>query len=173
MALIFTLTTLPGVVSVWAQVPNRSPHALESLDYRTGWILLGILTIDQKRWGAGLDPAAPYLTGCFEIVGKQIDRRKPYLPRPGDRIRLTTRVRITLLDYASAGERNRLESPARHSLTDHDDTHLRLESGAIVTVRRVDISPPYGQLRNAWARVSPPPTEVAHGTEVWCVFGGR
>jgi hypothetical protein len=138
---------------IQARIVNLDP--LETLTYKTGWIPLGDLTADSKNWAAGSDPTVPYRTGSFEILGKKVDRRKPVLPKVGDRIRITARVPIIILDYTKTGEERRLDPPVTRGLGSVDNTNLWIETGAIVEVRAVKISPLYGQARIVWARVSP------------------
>src|SRR6266508_2296023 len=73
--------------------------SLESLTYKTGWVLLGGITANSKAWAAGNDSHVPYKTGGFEIVGRNVNRKKPVLPRKGDLIRITDREPIVILNY--------------------------------------------------------------------------
>ena len=139
------------------QVTRGGAGALEALVHKTGWIPLGDLTRDSRKWATGSNPTATSNSGTFEILGKTIDEVKAVLPKVGDRIQITARVPIIILDYATAGEDHRLEPPMmKRGLERRDNTGLWLEVGAVVEVRVVKISPAHGEIKAAWARVSPP-----------------
>ena len=99
----------------------------------------------------------PFKTGRFEILGKTVDRRRPVLPRVGDRIRLPAPVPVLILEYATKGETRLLDSPssARRGLDNGDRTEILLPAGTVLRVRAVTIGAPAGDVRTAWARVSP------------------
>jgi hypothetical protein len=153
---LIAISSIPSL-ALQAQVsPIHDKDPPQVLTWKTGWIELGAISADMKEWAAGSDHSVDFLTGGFEIVGRRVDRRKPVLPKIGERIRLTTRNEITILDYASTGEKRRLEVPfsVARSLGRNDRTGLWLEPGDIVEVLAVRISRPYGEVRTAWARVS-------------------
>jgi hypothetical protein len=145
--------------SPWCQ--HVSMHidrsSLDVLTNRSGWIPLGDLSADRTQWASGSDPTVPFKTGRFEILGKTVDRRRPVLPRIGDRIRLPASVPVMILDYATTGEKRAFESPAspRRRLDDSDRTEILLPAGTVLLVREVTVGAPAGGMRTAWARVSP------------------
>jgi hypothetical protein len=122
-----------------------------------GWIVLGDVTEDLKEWATMSDPTVRFFTGSFEFVDKQVDRRKPTLPVPGDRIRLKSRQPVFVLDYAVSGHKRVLDPPfsVDRYLENKDKTGVVLEPGSIVEVQAVEISPFYSHARIVWARVSP------------------
>jgi hypothetical protein len=141
-----------------AQQEKGTRSALDALSSKTGWIGLGDVTADRQNWFSGGDPTVDYLTGPFEIIGRQVDRRKPIFPKVGERIRLTARNMVFILDYATLGERRRLDSPTlaeRPIQRERDMTGIVLLPGTIVGVRAVETSRLYGQMRAVWARVVP------------------
>ena len=153
---------IPAPLSTSSKVSARqgSPGSLETLSHKTGWIYLGALTVDYKAWFSS-DPNVDYPTGAFEIVDRSVNRRKPVLPKIGEKIRLTTRVQVRILDYATRAEARRLTplSSANRSLGPEDNTDAWIDAGTIVEVRAVHVSRPAGEIRSAWARVSPSPTK--------------
>src|ERR1035437_7166220 len=86
------------------QVTTGLAGALETLVHKTGWVPLGDLTRDSRKWATGSNPTATSNSGTFEILGKTIDEVKAVLPKVGERIQITARVPIIILDYATAGE---------------------------------------------------------------------
>ena len=141
-------------VSSAQQAPKRGINRLAN---KTGWIILGDLSKDKKRWASAVDPNVDYFSGTFEIVDRAVDRHTTTLPKVGERIRVMVRMPIVILDYRYKGEQRALEPPS--SVTrpkgPYNDTGLFLEPGSIVRVQDVQVSRPLGQLRVAWARVSP------------------
>ena len=131
--------------------------SLERLTGKTGWIPLGDVTVDGKHWASGSDPTVDFLTGPFEILGKAVDRHTPVLPKAGERIKLTARVPVLILDFATTGEKRALDAPSAVSRSKGPDdrTGLILAPGSIVEVRAVAVSGPHGRTRAVWARVSP------------------
>lgn len=152
------LTILQGFTCIGAQSSaSQTPtSSLEMLTGKAGWITLGDVTLDLENWVSGGDPTAGFKMGPYEIVGKNVDRRKPILPKVGDRIRLTARNEVLILDYATTGEKRALESPSSvtRSKGPGDRTGIVLEPGTVVEVQAVEISGPIGQGRIVWARVS-------------------
>jgi hypothetical protein len=142
-----------------AQAPPTAAErgSLDVLHSRTNWILLGELSRDLKHRAAGADPAVDFKTGSYEVINRKVDRRRPGLPRVGDRIRLTARNAVTILDYATAGEKRVLQSPSsvRRHLGVGDRPGIVLPADSVVEVRDVKISRPYGHVRVVWARISP------------------
>jgi hypothetical protein len=159
------LRLLPLLVLVLPAVPlaksqdeaTRSKDSLATLTWKTGWIPLGEATADLKKWAVGADPNAEFTTGVYEIVGSNWNRREPRLPKVGARIRLVTSVPVEILDYATAGEKRRLEAPSSASrpLGPDDQTGIRLSAGTLLEVRSVKVSRPHGHIRVIWARVVP------------------
>jgi len=131
-------------------------RAGEEKAVKTGWILLGDLNKSGTRWGSAGDPSVDYFSGVFEILDRHVDRRSTTLPKAGERIQLTVRSAVTILDYRIKGGRRVRESPssARRPLGPDDNTGLFVKAGAIVRVDDVRVSQPAGQLRAVWARVS-------------------
>jgi hypothetical protein len=129
--------------------------SLEELRGKTGWIPLGLVTADKRRWAIGADPAVDYDTGAFEFVDKTTNRRRPVLPRAGERIRLTARNRVTILDFASTGERRAMDDPSAVHPSGSELTDILLAKGSVVEVREVRLSPSRGGSRTVWARVVP------------------
>jgi len=126
-------------------VPNHETRmdALEQLDHRTGWIPLG--TLREKSW----------IQTWFDPVKARTGESQFLLPKPGDRIRLSQRMRIHLLDYRTAGEQHRLEDPGARPRSQSDETRLWLPAGALVEV--ADVRAHYvGSIGVVWARVVPP-----------------
>jgi hypothetical protein len=136
-------------------VKGAHEGSLHELRGKTGWIGLGHVTRDRKNWAVGADPATEYNTGAFEFVDKATDRRTPVLPRVGERIRLTTRNRLIILDFASTGERRALDDPSAVRSTGSELTDVILPKGSIVEVREIRLSPARGGIRVVWARVVP------------------
>jgi len=142
------------------QDATRGGHegSLDELRGKTGWIGLGQVTRDQKQWATAADPATEYKTGAFEFVDKATDRRKPILPKAGERIRLTARNRIIILDFASTGEKRALDDPSAvpASTSASEFTDIILPIGTIAEVRELRLSPARGGIRTVWARIVPP-----------------
>jgi hypothetical protein len=131
-------------------------RAGEEKAVKTGWILLGDLNKSGTRWGSAGDPSVDYFSGVFEILDRHVDRRSTALPKVGERIRVTVRSAVTIVDYRVRGEQRVRESPssARRPLGPDDNTGLFVAQGAIVRVDDVRVSNAAGQLRAVWARVS-------------------
>ena len=142
---------------------EQSASSLDTLVYKTGWIFLGDITLDFRRWASGSDPIVPYKTGPFEILGRRVDRRKPILPKVGERIRATLRQQVIIIDYALLGEERRLTSPSsvtsiERPLGGGDRTGIFVEVGDVLEVHAVRITRPLGPARVVWGRVSPAAT---------------
>jgi hypothetical protein len=160
--LIFRMPVLvpPAVLLATSQnQPIQSKGSLGSLRWKTGWIPLGDTTANLKKWAVGHDPNTDFITGVYEIVGSDWNRREPRLPKVGARIRLVTSVPVLILDYGTAAEKRRLEPPSAVSrpLGPGDHTGIRLSAGTIVEVRSVKVSRRDGDIRGIWARVVPVP----------------
>ena len=155
--LLATLAIQPQLLAMRVRPDQGVVDGLGKLTYKTGWILLGAVTADSRNWAVGFDPKTDYPTGAFEIVGRNLNRRKPDLPKVGERIRLTARTPVVLLDYATVAEKRRLESPSSvtRSKGPDDETGISLAPGTVVLVRAVTVSRRLGQVRAVWARVSP------------------
>jgi hypothetical protein len=100
------------------------------------------------------------MAGAFEILGRDIDRHSPTLPGVGDRIRLTVKREVFILEYARSGEKLALvwpdSLPPDRTLGPGDRTGIVLPPGAIVEIKEVQVSPARGVVRDAWARVATP-----------------
>jgi len=132
LALAFVV--FAAVPQVLAQLPpDTLVDSLDRLVHKTGWVPLGDITFDRQAWTAGHDPASPFPTGTYRIVGRHWDRRAPLLPRIGDRIELMTPVPVRIVDFATTGETRRLLPPPE-GWNGRDETGLRLEKGSVVTV---------------------------------------
>ena len=153
--------TLTDIRAMWrpghesgAFVPNYETRvdALEQLRFKTGWIPLGT----RARNGSGIQTWNGWIQNWFEFAAQPGGRVPQRIPRSGDRIRLTERLRIHIGDYAINGERNRLQSPQanRRSLSQGDETRLWLAPEAVVQVADVDVAWA-GRLAEVWARVVP------------------
>jgi hypothetical protein len=134
--------------SVW----NRLVH-------KTGWVILGELSRDRRRWAVAVDPNIDYFSGIFEILDRPFDRRSTELPKVGERIRVMVRVSLVILDYRLNGEQRALQSPGSTTRPKgpYDETGLYLEPDSIVRVEAVNQSRPLGPggVRVVWGRVSP------------------
>ena len=122
----------------------REEKTESALKLKTGWIRLGSVTVNRKRWAGASDPNVDFPTGGFEILEKNVDRRKVSLPMAKDRIRLTAANEVIVLDYVSSGEKRALDSPASltRSIGDRDRPGIRLAAGTIVQVEEIRFSRP-------------------------------
>jgi hypothetical protein len=155
--LAIAITVLQSFVFAAQQDVTRGARegSLDELRVKTGWIPLGLVTNDGKQWAVGADSATEYNTGAFEFVDKTTDRRKPVLPRAGDRIRLTARNRLIILGFASTGERRALEDPSLAHPAASDLTEIILPKGSVVEVQEIRQSSARGDIRTVWARIAP------------------
>ena len=149
-----------------AVTARQAAGSLDALHFKTGWIMLGVLTADRRQWAAGNDPGVAYKTGAFEILGRPVDRRRAVLPKVGDRIRITTRLPVVIVDYATAGEQRRLTAPSAVTSIDRplgpaDRTGAYVEAGDVLRVCAVSVSRRLGETRVVEARVSPAMTSCA------------
>ncbi len=153
--LFLGLVVLAGVPSAGAQLPAETEvGSLDGLVHKTGWVPLGGVTFDRRAWTGGHDPASPFRTGTYRIVGRQWDRRAPLLPDVGDRIELMTSAPVRIVDFTTTGETRRLLPPP-DGWNGRDETGLRLAKGSVVTVcdlHEMEI-PDIGW--SVWARVCP------------------
>lgn len=154
--LFLGLAVFVAVPPVGAQLPAETEvRSLDGLVNKTGWVPLGGVTFDRRAWTGGHDPASPFMTGTYRIVGRQWDRRAPLLPDVGDRIELMTSVPVRIVDFATTGETRRLLPPSEGWNARRDETGLRLLKGSIVIVcdlHEMEI-PDIGW--SVWARVCP------------------
>ena len=152
--------TLTDVRAIWrpgfessAYVPNYEtrPDALEQLRFKTGWIPLGT----RAKNGSGIETNNGWIQIWFEFVAPP-GRGRQRIPKSGDRIRLTDRQRIHILDYATSGEQHRLESPMANGRirTQRDETRLWLASGAVLQIADIQVAWA-GPMAIVWARVVP------------------
>jgi hypothetical protein len=113
-----------------------SSAAIETLHYKTGWLLLG--AINRNAWTDGYDQV---VAPPFDFVATP--DAHPTLPRQGDRIRLKEDGAITILDYGSRGEARRNISPTTRTQDHHitDYTGTRALASAIYTVADVQLEP--------------------------------
>jgi hypothetical protein len=137
------------------QSPVEEREAFSVLQYRTGWVFLGLVSVETGR----LAPDADGNTYYFTIVGREPGGPESGLPKIGDRIRATSTWRMVILDFGKSGEKNRLASPTtRKQLSPSDKTNLAVREGTVVEVRDVQLSKTYGgPAKMLWARVSPCP----------------
>jgi hypothetical protein len=141
----------PGLESA-AFLPRYETRAdaLDQLEFKTGWVLLGLVTDDDTWQELPSFQIRPEWSVTAAIPGNG-------LPRPGDQIRLNERCRIHLLDYATVGEQHRLESPmARGARSQSDETRFWLPAGTFVRVEDVDVHRA-GSSRIVFVRVAPVP----------------
>jgi len=154
--------TLTDIRAMWrpghesgAHVPHYETRvdALEQLKFKTGWIVLGI----RARNGSAVQTSNGWMQTSFEFAVQPGARGQQRVPRSGDRIRLTERERIHILDYAISAEQRRLQSPMANgrSRSQHDETRLWLAPGAVVQVADIQVAWA-GSLGAVWARVIPP-----------------
>jgi hypothetical protein len=109
--------------------------ALEQLKFKTAWVFLGFLDAEGL-----LSP------GDGSTVPLS-------MPQKGDRLRVSRRLRLHIVDYGKSGEARRMEAPFMQS-TD-DGTRLWIAPGTLVQVEEVRVSPKPEQ--SVWARLSPVP----------------
>lgn len=109
--------------------------ALEQLEFRTAWAVVGFL-----------DPDGELQLGDGSTVATSI-------PRAGDRLRPTRRLRLQIKDYGVTGEALRLEVPTDQN--DQDLTRLWLAAGTLVQVEEVRVGTE--PARFVWVRLSPVP----------------
>jgi hypothetical protein len=130
-------------VSRLRALARRGPHRLDSLRFKTGWLLFGRLSLDSDTW----TEARP-----FDFVISPEPARE--LPQAGDRIRLKTEGWISILDFTTHGEARRLMPPIRSSLHYEraDDTDTRVNVGDVYRVGDVRISELEGY-RLVWVRL--------------------
>lgn len=134
--------TLTDVRAIWqpnheatAFVPNHQTRAdaLEQLEYNTAWVQLGFI-----------DYSGQLKTGDGSTVPVS-------LPRAGDRLRVSRRMRLHIVDYPKSGEARRMEAPIVRPA--EDETRLWIAAGTLVQVDEVRVAPEPAQF--AWARLSP------------------
>lgn len=94
-----------------AQSRDQSNQSLSALRGQTGWITLGFVSPDRKRWVVAVDPTLDYFSGVFEMLDRHVDRKTVVLPRIGERIRLTVADDVVIPDYANKGETLALKAP--------------------------------------------------------------
>jgi hypothetical protein len=136
------------------QAPAEERDAFSVLQYRTAWVFLGLVSVETGRLAIDVDGNAYY----FTIVGREPGSTGGAIPKIGDRIRAISTWRMTILDYGTSGEKNRLLSPTtRKQLSPSDKTNLVVREGSVVEVRDVQLSKVLGPSRMLWARVAPWP----------------
>jgi hypothetical protein len=130
--------------------------ALEQLEFRTGWITLGTRIRNGYRHGNQVNSG--WIQTWFEFLAPPRASGEKRIPKTGDRIRLTDRLRVDITDYAITGERRRLTSPMAdgRSHAQRDETRFWLASGAAVQLADVQVLWS-GDLATVWARVIPVP----------------
>jgi hypothetical protein len=133
--------TLGDIRAMWqpgresaAYVLNREtrPDALEQLEFKTGWVLLGILDEDGRVDAA--DGSSP-----------------GHLPDVGARMRLCRNSALYIVAYARDGEARRMEAPTDATLDSR--TRLAVAAGTLVHVDEIHVSE---ETEKVWARISPP-----------------
>ncbi len=153
--------TLTDIRAIWRPGFDSSAHvsnyetrvdALEQLKFKTGWIMLGT----RGKRGYGVQMINGWIQTWFEFIVQPGARSPKRIPKSGDRIRLTGRQRIHILDYAVSDERRRLESPMAdgRNRQQRDETRLWLASGSAVQVADVRVAWA-GPMAVVWARVVP------------------
>src|SRR5262245_48135911 len=87
VTLVFVMTVLIIVdaTMIGAQLSNATKMS-SRVAGQTGWIPLGDLTGDSKNWAAGADPTVDFKTGPYVILGREVNRREPVLPKSGEMI---------------------------------------------------------------------------------------
>ena len=136
------------------QTPVEEREAFSVLQYRTGWVLLGLVSVETGTLDVDFE-GKPH---DFEVVGRDPSLPGGTIPRIGDRIRAISTWRLVILDYGTSGEKHRLVSPTtRKKLSPSDKTNLAVWEGTVVEVRDVQLSEAKGSSRILWVRVTPPP----------------
>jgi hypothetical protein len=103
------------------------PSRLETLQHKTGWVIAGLLSR-----GSWVEWSAP----SFEFVDDVSPPRQ--LPRPNDRIRMTTDETVYILEFGAKGDARRMHRPTiRHGIS--DDTRAQAQEGHIYTVADVQL----------------------------------
>jgi hypothetical protein len=140
--------------AVLCQKPVEEREAFSVLQHRTAWVFLGLVSVETGRLAVDVDGHAY----DFTIVGREPGSTGGTIPKIGDRIRAISAWRMTILDYGTSGEKNRLLSPTtREQLFPSDETNLVVREGSVVEVRDVQLSRALGPSRMLWARVTPDP----------------
>lgn len=118
-----------------AYTPNYQTRsdALEQLEFKTAWVQLGFI-----------DYSGQLKTADGSTVPVSV-------PRAGDRLRLSRRMRLHIVDYAKSGEARRMEAPIVQPA--EDETRLWIAPGTLVQVDEVRVAPEPAQF--VWARLSP------------------
>jgi hypothetical protein len=156
LLIVVVLSAPSASVRICAQEHAVPSSPLDAFQTRTGWIRLGEVTPNRKKWATGGDPLALYNSGTFEYVDHEVEPTRVVLPRRGDRIRLKVRQPIVILDYKTDGERHVDEPPMLHRpMETRDDTGVWLDSHLVVQVRSVQVSKVVGLVRFVWAQVTP------------------
>jgi len=156
--------TLIDIHAMWQQgfesnayVPNHETRidALEHLQFKTGWIFLGV----QAMKKAPFRTTNGWIQTWFEFITQTGASGPTRIPKPGERIRMTERIRIHIRDYASSGELHRLEGPMAHgrSSSHQDETRLWLPPDAVVQIADVDVSHNAVWGNFVWVRITPVP----------------
>ncbi len=136
------------------QSRTEEREAFSVLQHRTGWVLLGLVSVETGLLLVDFD-GKPY---DFEVLGREPSSPADWISRVGDRIRVISTWRLVILDYGTNGEKNRLVSPTtRKMLSPSDKTNLAVREGTVVDVRDVQLSEPKGSTRILWVRVTPSP----------------
>jgi hypothetical protein len=140
----------PVTSSARIQVSDGSVGALDSLKFKTGWVLIGTLAENGKGWLGNVT--------LFEQVSSNDKRRKPILPAIGDTIRFDQAAMIIIVDYKVHGEERRLESPlspTHRGIQMADRTDLLIKAGTPLKIEALAIYPRSRAPKSVWARVSP------------------
>jgi hypothetical protein len=113
---------------------------LETLRFKTGWVLAGVIS-----HGSWVSPSFGFVDGVT---------RPPELPRPKDRIRITTDETVYILEFGAKGEARRLRRPTIRHLSISDDTGTHAEAGLVYTVADVQLESIREEGRQfAWVRI--------------------
>lgn len=139
-----------AALAVLSIVSSSAQDTWQSLQFKTGWIMIGMVDAESGKW-VSQSPG-------FEILGKPRKIDDPVdLPLPGDRIRLRFVYGVVIVNFRTAGERDRFVSPgSKRTLDATDATGVRLPIGTLLNVqdRQTDDIPIEG-LRQLWLRVAP------------------
>jgi hypothetical protein len=83
---------------------RQAAQSLSVLKGQTGWITLGFVSPDRKRWVVAVDPTLDYFSGVSRYLTVMSIKKKPVLPWIGERIRLTVPDDVVIPDYANKGK---------------------------------------------------------------------
>lgn len=126
----------------------RPAVALPTIPGDSGWLLLGDLDPDGKR----------YVRGPLYETEKSAYPDKSLTPRKGELLRLSAERNVVIAGYKNTGLAQKFTPPWQlNALSDPDYTGVKLPRGSVVEVRDVSLGRFPGQPIVVWARVAPPP----------------